>query len=237
MWRHIVIAIMLELAGAGPLLAETLQSNSYKIDESFIGGGGLVESSSSSYRSSESIGDVGVGSSSSTNFQTESGYTTTGDPALTFLVNTSSINFGTLSTAIAATATSTFSIINYTSYGYTVQTLGSPPRNGSYVLPAMTTTGPSQPGTEQYGINVVRNNNFGGAGQDLGSDPVGGFGVAASGYNTAAEFKYVNGETIASAPKSSGQTDFTISYIANTTSTTPGGAYSGTQELVVVGTY
>lgn len=63
------------------------------------------------------------------------------------------------------------------------------------------------------------------------------YGVASAGYNTANNFRYVAGEQIAGATRTSGQTNYTISYIVNVATTTPGGQYLGAQALVVVGTY
>ncbi len=218
--------------------AETLKSNNFQVDESFIGGGGLITESSPSFSAAESIGDLGIGESSSANFQTNSGYTTTNDPALTFIVPSAQTVFNDLSATAAATATSTFSVINYTSFGYVVQIIGSPPSNGSHVIPALSSPTPSQAGTEQYGINLVANTSpvSVGANPNNGT-PVFGYGVAASGYNTANNYKYANNSTIASAPKSSGQTIFTISYLLNATTTTPGGQYSTSHTLICTGTY
>lgn len=229
--------IRLGLVAAGLIgmleTAQALSSTNYRIDESFIGGGGLIEESSTNFKAGESIGDLGVGDSSSANYQSSSGYTTTNDPALSFAVNTSSISFGALSTSATATGTSTFSVINYTSYGYVVQTIGAPPSTGNYVLAGMNPAGPSQVGVEQYGINLRANTSP----STFGADANGGFGIAAVNYNTPNNFRYVAGEVIASAPKSSGQTDYTISYIVNASTTTAGGSYSGRQELVCTGTY
>ncbi|HEX7260060.1 MAG TPA: hypothetical protein VF272_03985 [Candidatus Saccharimonadia bacterium] len=219
--------------GSQQVFAETLRSPNFEIDESFVGGGGQVEGGSPNFKTDSAIGEVGVGNAASTNFQTDSGYITTNDPALTFIVNTTTINFGALSTSATASANSTFSVINYTSYGYAVQTIGPPPQTGSYNLTGMSSMGPSQTGIEQYGINLRANTSP----LTFGADATGGLGVAASGYTTPNNFKYVAGDTIASAPKSSGQTNFTISYIVNASSTTRGGAYSGVQSLVCTGTY
>jgi hypothetical protein len=216
--------------------ADPSSSAHFTLDESFVGGGGLVQSSSNNYQVGESLGDAAVGDSSSNNFQAQAGFPTTGDPALSFTVNSSLANFGSFSPATAATATATFSVSNYTSYGYIVQIVGNPPTKGSHTIAAMSTTGPSQAGTEQFGINLVANTSpisFG-ANPDHGNF---GFGSATSNYGTANNFRYVSGETIASAPKSSGVTTYTISYIVNVSSLTPGGTYSGNQVLVCTGTY
>jgi len=215
---------------------DSLKSAHYQIDESFVGGSGLVQSSSANYKEGESIGDTGIGNSASANYQTNSGYTTTNDPALSFAVNTASANFGSFSPSAAATTTSTFQVSNYTSYGYVVQIVGNPPSNGNHTLSAMTTTGPSQAGVEQFGINLVANTSP----VSFGANPVQGIagaGTAAANYNTSNSYRYVSGETVATAPKSSGVTTYTISYLVNVSSLTPGGQYTSSQVLVCTGTY
>jgi hypothetical protein len=218
-------------------------SNSYQIEEDTFSTGGDIESQSSNYKSQSTTSDLGTGNTSSTNYQANTGFNTTNDPRLVFTVNSSSINLGSLSTSVASTATSTFSVLNYTAYGYIVQIIGNTPTNGSHNLSALASTSASNVGTEQYGINVVRNADFCGIGCHLGADPVQtpsssfSYGEAANNYDTDGNFRYVSGETIAQAPKSSGQTDYTISYMANASITTPSGSYSGSHTLVCVGTY
>jgi hypothetical protein len=230
--KWLIFSLMIFLVPA-LVKAESFQSNSYRIDESYIGGGGNVDSSSSNFRTDTAIGDVGVGEAASDNFQTQSGYVTTNDPALTFNITSSSINFGALSTSATSTGTANFSVINYTSYGYIVQAVGSPPSTGTYTLAGMTSTGPSQTGVEQFGINLRANSSP----SSIGANPIGGYGVAATGYSTTNNYKYVSGDVIASAPRTSAQTDFTISYIVNASTLTGGGTYSGAQTLVCTGTY
>lgn len=235
----VVIALVTVAGHFGLAAAQSASSPNYQVDESFIGNGGAVDSSSANYSATESVGDTAVGEGSSTNFQAQSGAQTTNEPRLAFTVGTSTLNFGALSTSATATATSTFSVLNYTSYGYVVQTLGTPPSSGAYTLAAMASTGPSVIGTEQYGINLVANTSPATFGANPSQVPSGTFssGAAASGYSTTNNFRYVNGETIASASASSGQTDYTISYIINAATSTPGGTYTGTQSLICTGTY
>jgi hypothetical protein len=221
-----------------PLQAVASSSSNFKIEEDFVGGGGREESSSTNFKTLDSLGATGVGDSAGTLYGQQSGATTTNDPSLSFIVDTSSVNLGSLSTSLTRTGTATFKVLNYTSYGYIVQIIGNPPGNGGHTLTGMSSPAASDDGTEQFGINLKDNSS-----PDIGAEPVQvpdssfSFGVAASGYNTADNFKYVSGDTIASAPKSSGRTDYTISYIANISTNTPGGSYSGNQTLIVVGTY
>lgn len=231
-WR-VSLAVTVVLLAVTAAQADVLRSPNYQINEDIIGSGGLINESSPNFKASEAIGDTATGTSSSTNFQAESGFTTTADPALSFTVNTSSINFGPLSIAATATATASFSIVNYTSYGYSVSLLGNPPSNGSHTLAALASNTASQTGVEQFGINLAQNSQP----ISFGAGPVGGAGVATSNYGTANSFRYVNGEAIAQAPKSSALTSFTISYIVNMAAATPNGSYSGAETLVCTGTY
>ena len=219
---------------------ETLQSPNYKFDESAIGTGGLMQGSSTNYRVESATGDLSVGSASSSNYQLEAGSRTSPDPTLTFSVNNASANLGKFSATAASTATASFSIINYTSYGYVVQLVGQPPKYGSNEINAMTANAASQPGIEQFGVNLVANTSptsFG-ANPDNGTAPNNfGFGEVAPNYGTPNQFRFVSGETIASAPKSSGKTIYTLSYLVNVTGLTPSGTYTTDQTLVVTGTY
>lgn len=217
-------------------------STNYRIDESFIGPGGNLESSSSSYSldpGQESVGNAGgAGESSSTSYQAQSGASTTNDPRLICTVNSGNLDFGGLSTSVTVSAEATFSVLNYTAYGYNVTILGNPPNNGGHTLAALSSNAASMVGTEQFGINLKDN-----ATPDIGAEAVQvpdgtfSFGAAATNYNTADSYRYVPGETIATAGQTSGQTDYTISYIINTATTTPGGSYSGSQALLCTGTY
>lgn len=216
-----------------------VSSNNYRIEEDAVGSGGGIEGSSTNYKSQDGLGGVGVGDSASINNRTQSGPVTTNDPALSFIINSTSVNLGSLSTSLTRTGSATFSVLNYTSYGYVVQVIGSPPTNGGHVLAGMSTTAPAAAGTEQFGINLVANTAPTSFGANPAQDPDSSFsfGQAASGYNTANNYRYVAGQTIASAPKSSGRTNYTVSYIANMSINTPGGSYASNQTLVVTGTY
>jgi hypothetical protein len=216
--------------------ATPLQSPNYRFDESTIGSGGLVQSSSTNYQASTATGDLTVGDTASGNYQVETGSKTTNDPTLSFNVNSANVNFGNFTASGAAVTTATFSVSNYTSYGYVVQIVGTPPTNGNHIIPAMAATGVSQSGIEQFGINLVANTSP----SSIGANPKNnqfGVGSAAPSYGTPNQFRYVSGETIALAPKSSGETLYTLSYLVNVGSLTPGGQYKSNQTLIVTGTY
>lgn len=216
--------------------AESSQSNNYELYESYIGTSDLNDSSSTSYQGSSATGYFAVGNSASSGYQIDQGTKTTEFPTLSVIINSGSVGFGNFSSTTPTVTTASFSVLNYTSYGYVVNIVGDPPKNGDYSIAAMATTGPSQIGTDQFGINMVANtspSNFG-ANPNNGSF---GFGSAATNYASTNQFRYVDGETIAQATKSSGKTDYTISYLINVNSLAPGGIYTCKQTLVATGTY
>lgn len=222
--------------GPAVAYADTLQSASYRLDETVVGVGSMDIGSSTNYQATNSTGDIAIGNSASGNYQVDTGHTTTPDPALSFIVNNGNINFGSFTASAPTVTTATFSVINYTSYGYVVQIIGNPLAYGSHMLPAMATTDSSHIGTEQFGINLVANT----LPVSVGANPDNGqfgFGTADGNYGTPNQYRYVSGETIASAPKSSGRTDYTISYLINVAGLTPGGQYTGGQTIIITGTY
>jgi hypothetical protein len=217
-------------------LADTLKSTNFQFEETALGGSGLIGSQSANFQATSSTGILGLDISASTNLQVEAGNLTTNDPALSFAVNNGNISFGSFSAGAASTATTTFQVINYTSYGYVVQIIGTAPTNGAHTIAPMASTAPSQAGTDQFGINLVANTSP----VSLGANPDHGqfgFGSATTNYGTSNNYRFVSGETIASSPKSSGQTIYTISYIVNVNNLTPGGNYNANQTLICTGTY
>lgn len=231
-----LLALAISTAYIATASAEIQTGNLYKFENPAIGFDGAYNSASTNFQSLQAVGGDAVGNSTSTSFQVQAGARTTPDPTLSFAVITFNSAFGSFGPTVTATTTSTFSVIDYTSYGYAVQIIGTPPTNGAHVITAMSTTGTSTIGTEQFGINLVANTSPStfGANPNNGSF---GFGTAATNYNSANNYRYVSGQTIASAPKSSGATIYTISYIINVSSITPGGDYSSNQSIICTATY
>lgn len=212
------------------------QSSNYKFDETSLGTSSLIESSSANFQGRTGAGDLGVGNAASSNFQVEAGSQTSPDPVLAFAIEDSSGDFGNFSATEATVATTSFSVTNYTSYGYVVQVEGTPPTNGTHVIDALTTTSTPTTGTEQFGLNLVANT----IPSSVGANPNNGdfgFGEAANNYDVTNQFRFVSGDIIAQAPKSSGKTIYTISYLVNVEALTPGGQYRSNQTVIVTGTY
>lgn len=235
MWLRLCLVLALVCAPFAPVRVTALQSSSYRFDESAIGVGGMGEASSTNYKAVEDVGSLAIGNSASSNYQIDAGTKTSPDPTLSFAITSGAVDFGSLTASGPTTTTATFSVSNYTSYGYVVQIIGTAPTNGSHTIRPLTTTSASQAGVDQFGINLVANTTPAvGANPDNGQF---GFGAAAPNYGTANMYRFVTGETIATAPKSSGVTNYTMSYLINVESLTPGGKYTSNQTLIVTGTY
>ncbi len=241
----------LMLVSGGVALAQ-YSSPGYKTNEVFFGTGGDTGQSSANYKAQASVGSLGVGRYGSSNYQAYSGFLTPNEPFLEMQIDTASpVNLGTLDTGLTKTGVAAFHVRAYIDSGYTVQSVSQPPTTTSgaqtHTLAAMTTLGTSIIGKEQFGINLVANNSPATFGSNPAPQPDStfAFGQAASGYNTINQYKYNVGDIIACTGTGGtcgnasgwGQTNFTISYIANIALTTPAGAYSMVQDLVVVATY
>lgn len=229
---------LLLLAPAAAMAAQS-SSPSYQVNEVFFGAGGALQDCSPSYCSKQSVGETGVGSTSSTNYQAHAGFNTDRTPFLQFIVNGTSTDIGVLNTSSTTKTTATFSVKNYLSSGYQVVTVSSPPKYNAYTMHNLSSPTASIPGTEQFGINLVANTSP----ATFGANPVQvpsstfSFGAASPGYNTTNLYKYVPGDSIAYSNSSSGETDYTISYIYNISSITPGGTYSFNDVLVATATF
>lgn len=219
-------------------------STNYQIEESYIGPGGQLDSSSAGYEARASLGDTGVGYGNSTDFGLWAGYTTTTDPFIELVVSPATIDLGVLDTGSAAYTTGTFYVRTYLASGYTVTTASDPPQtNGPTYLSPLTTGGTSSPGTEQFGINLVKNTIANGAPANYGADPsqvpdgTFGFGYAATGYDTDGTYRYNKGDVIAQSDSSSSRTVYTISYLYNISDLTVGGQYTLNHSIVATSTY
>jgi len=218
-------------------------SPSYGVDEVIMGSGGVNNATSPSYQLRASLGDLAVGLTGSENSQAYAGFVTASDPYIELLVNGVNTNVGSLSPTSAATTTATFSVRAYLANGYVVTNGSDPPTatsgTGMHVLDALLTPTTSSPGTEQFGINLVANTDP----VTFGADPVElpdasySFGVATSDYNQSNHYKYVKGDIIASSPKSSGTTQYTVSYLYNISQITPAGTYIFNHVIIATATY
>ncbi len=223
------------------IVAAQYNSTNYKVNETFFGTGGDLDNSSAHYTAKTTTGELAVGNISSPNFQAFAGFNTTNRIVLELNVVGGVFDLGVLDITQAHAASTTFTVRNYLSNGYTVQVVGATPTNSGHALANMGSAGPSSPGTEQFGINLASNNlsgvgPFGAVPAQL-PDSTFGFGVADSPYNVSNSFKYVDGDTIAHSTKSTGITQYTLSMMANVSRRTAGGAYATSLYVRVVPTF
>ncbi|MCA9347810.1 hypothetical protein KC867_00195 [Candidatus Saccharibacteria bacterium] len=215
---------------ASPLIASAqMSSPNYSIDEVFIGSGGELEACSDSYCTQQSAGGTG-GQAESDGYGIMAGFSTPDEPTLSLAVTNNIIDLGLLNETTTAAASANFTVSNYLSNGYIVRVSGPPPTNatgsGSRSLTALSSPNPAIPGTEQFGINLVANSDPG-----IGMNPVQqpdssfAYGTPTIAYDQEDNFKYEDGDIIAESLSESGQTDYTMSIIANVGPTTAGGRY------------
>lgn len=254
--QRLVLAIVLIFSQVSATALAQYNSTNYQAEETYFGIGANQDSASANYRSSQSVGGPTVGGAESTNYDTGTGFLTPQEPFLEMVVLSSNVDLGILSPGVTSYVAAqggacgcSFSVRTYLSGAYTVKTITAGPTNEvGYPLANKTTQGAPIVGTEEFGMNVVANTSPATFGANPSNRPDDSFadGEAGSGlsgdYATPNQFKYVPGDTIAHSAKTSGrqavgQTNYTISYIANVSSLTKAGAYTFKQDLVVVPTY
>lgn len=229
-------------------------STNYRLEEAYFGTGGELDASSLNYRSQQSIGALGVGMTSSTNYDSQFGFLTQNEEFLEMSVSGADVNFGTLDPNTTSYGASqggacncSFYVRTYISSAYSVVTASQPPTSeGNAVLDAKATQGaPSgDASVEEFGINLRANTVPGNMGADLVNSPDSTFadGQITSDYNTPNQYKYGVGDVVAQSPATSGnpaigQTNYTISYIAKSSNISAAGTYIMNHVLVVVPVY
>lgn len=221
----------------GGVAAAQSTSPNYRVDEYYFGTGGELNACSGNYCSKQSAGELAVGRTASANYQAQVGFNTSDTPILEVAVN-GSVNFGELEQNTTGTGTANVQVRTYLSSGYNMIIAGSAPKINSHTMATPNTPTPSTPGTEQFGINLVDNSS-----PDIGDNPEQvpdgsfSFGIPTANYNISNQFMYQNGAIVASSNTSSGQTNYTLSFIANMSKTTPAGVYTTDLSVVVVAAF
>lgn len=240
--QHLLIVVIIVIAVPLNVSAQTSSSTNYSVQESsFSSGSGT--GTSASFSSQGSAGDVAVGSSFSTTYRAYTGPISPNEEYLEMVVSASTISLGTLSNLTTSSGSVEFYVRAYINDSYTVQILSDNPsmtNESNNTISAMAAAATSSIGTEQFGINL-RNNATPDIGADAVPQPNSTFanGQASTGYNVIDQFKYAQSDIIAQSGGAPawGQTNFTISYIANINSVTEAGFYQLAHSLVVVASF
>ncbi|MDQ3065358.1 MAG: hypothetical protein M3Q36_03765 [bacterium] len=236
----LVMALLMMLLPS--FVSAQYESPNFEINEVMIGTGGELDACGTAYCADQSTGSTVSGNTSSGNFRADAGLFTESDEQLEVTIGSSAVDLGVLNTSGTAAQSVAFSVKNYLSSGYIVKIYGDTPTNytgpGTHALTALNSPSASTIGTEQFGINLVNNTTPG-----IGTNPVQvpdntfSYGAAAVGYNTTDAFKYIDGDTIALSNQATGQTDYTMSIIANVATSTPGGQYITTLVIQAIATF
>jgi hypothetical protein len=210
-----------------------MTSSSYRITSDVIGSFGSKESSSS-FELGDTGGELGTGTSSSLNFNLSAGFWAAvgDDPLLIVNISDATADLGTLNHALAKYDTGAFNIASTAQGGYVVQFSGTPLSFESNTIDPLAGGGVSDPGTEQFGFNLVYNTT-----PTVGIDPAGGYGQASTGYNTQNSFKFSSGDTIAESSRPTGETDYTVSFIGNVNVSSEAGEYQSNLTIMATGRY
>jgi hypothetical protein len=237
-----VLSLCPTLAAQGPPQSSSSQ---YSVDQVFFGAGGELNACSGSYCAKQSAGEIAAGNTAGSVFRAQAGFNTDRAPSLSFSVFGGPTDLGYLSQTGTAHTTGSFAVKTYLAGGYAVQIASDPPTNifsGDQINP-MTGGGTSQVGTEQFGINLAANTTGCGAPANFGAPPVQvpdntfSFGTVAAGYGTCGNFKYNKGDVVAQSNQSSGETDYTVSFIYNISELTSSGYYSYNGVFVATSTF
>lgn len=232
------LALLMTFSLAGGAFADTSSSAHYKVSETQFGAGSDLQECSGNYCAKTSAGDLTVGNTKSTNYMAWAGFNTVDQPQLEIIAVGGTQDMGVLKTTTTGTAVFGVNVRNYLSKGYVIQITGSSLGMTSHNLASPSSPTASNPGAEQFGINLTANTtpNIGAAPVQVPSS-VFSFGTVASNYSQTNKFMYQDGDVVAQSLSSSGETDYTVSMIANIAPSTPAGRYNGNFSAVAVPVY
>jgi hypothetical protein len=120
------------------------------------------------------------------------------------------------------------------SAGFVITVNGTSLTAGTNVIDPSESPTPNTPGKNQFGINLVENNEL-----NLGSDPEGPWTNAqpSPNYSVPNQFTFNSGDVIASSPNVSLMRKFTVSYIVNASPSLRAGLYTTTINYIASGRF
>lgn len=242
LWKKcsvMTLAIMFAVVSiASPQVAAISSSSNYQVTETDFGATSGGESCSPAYCARVSIGDSSIGNSASATVKTEFGSITPEEPVLEVIVDPGQSNLGQLSAEQTATKTLVVRVRNYLSNGYVLQITGKEPTYDGRSIQRLSSPTASRAGTEQFGLNVVKNTSPN-VGENILQVPdvQTSFGRAADDYSTPNLFKYQSGDVVGYSQTESGRSDYTISMIINIAPSTPAGNYTSDFSAIVIPAY
>ncbi len=143
-------------------------------------------------------------------------------------------DMGTLSPSETITAQSQMAVGTNASGGFVITAVGAPLSAGTNTIPSPSQPTASRPGQNQFGINLVANND-----PVVGADPEGEWAnaVVAGGYGQPNAYMFRSGDIVASSANVSLMKKFTVSYIVNVNPSLRAGIYTTTINFIASGRF
>ena len=132
------------------------------------------------------------------------------------------------------TARSQMAVGTNATAGFSITAHGASLSAGINVIPGLAQPTLSQAGRNQFGINLVENTL-----PAIGDNPTGAWAnaVAATDYSQPNHYKFISGDEVAYSPNVSLMRKFTVSYIANASSSLRPGVYTTTVNFIATGRF
>lgn len=148
-------------------------------------------------------------------------------------------DLGDLYPETTAATTSQMAAATNATNGFVITANGPTIEAGTHVIPALTTPTISAAGNNQFGINLVANNdpNIGPFGSNKDDTSIGQNAVVMPNYDTPNQFMYQDGDTVAEATGVNLGTIFTVSYIVNNSPDLHPGVYTTTITYICSGRF
>lgn len=143
-------------------------------------------------------------------------------------------DMGSLDDGTTLTAQSEMAVGTNASGGFAITVNGTPLAAGTNVIDAPRTPTENTPGKNQFGINLVENDDL-----NLGKNPEGEWAnaVPVTKYAEPNKFMYIPGDVVAYSPNVSLMKKFTVSYIVNASPDLRAGVYTTTINFIASGRF
>ena len=143
-------------------------------------------------------------------------------------------DMGQLDANETLTAQSQMAVGTNASAGFVIMATGAPMSAGTNVIASSSDPSLSQPGENQFGINLVANTE-----PVIGNDPEGDWAnaVVSADYSQPNLYKFESGDIVASSPNVSLMKKFTVSYVLNSSPELRAGVYTTSINFIASGRF
>jgi hypothetical protein len=143
------------------------------------------------------------------------------------------VDFGEFSPTQTATGQTQMIVATNADFGYTIRVLGTTLTSGINVIPAVNFPDISRIGTSQFGLNLRANST-----PPVGNNVQGtGVGTVMPDYNSPNFYKFLSGDVLVSSVDPDYIRLFTVTYIANISSSQAPGIYVSTLQYIALASF